>query len=61
MGVSLCDLREVHVDQIAELVAGLVQMQHHERLWILLSDLSDILIPRYLNNMSIFLFLSLDL
>ena len=61
MSVSLGDGRKVHVDQIAELVAVLVEMEHNKRLWICFGDFPNILIPRYFDQLTIFFPCSFDL
>ena len=52
--ILLSNPRKMHIDEIAKLIARLVQMQNNKRLRICLSHLPYILIPRYLNHISIF-------
>ena len=49
-----CNVRKTLIDQIAELVAGLVQMQDDKGVRVGLSDMLDVLIPRNLEDLTIF-------
>ena len=52
--VLLSNPRKMHIDQIAKLIARLVQMQQHKRFRICLSYLPYVLIPRYLYHIAVF-------
>lgn len=54
-------IRQVLVDQQAELIAGFVEVQHHEGLGVGLSDFPQVLIPGDLQHLSVLLLRGLDL
>lgn len=56
VAVQFGDDRQVLVDQIAELIVILVEVQHHKRLGVCLRDLSDVLIARDLDHLAVLLF-----
>ena len=55
MPVFFSNVGEVHVYEVAELVAGLIEMQDHKGCGVFLCDLSDILISGDLHNLPVFL------
>lgn len=59
--ISLGDCWEMHVDEATELIAILVEVQHHKRLRVCFSDFPHILIPGNLNNLTIFCLLRSNL
>lgn len=61
VSVQFGDDWQVLVDEVAELVVVLVEMQHNKGLWVCLSDFPHILISRDLDHLAILLLDGLDL
>ena len=55
MSVFFGDGWEVHVDEVAEFIAGLIEMENNEGSGVFICDFSDILISGYLHHLTIFL------
>ena len=61
MGVQFGDHWQVLVDQIAELVVVLVEVQDHKGVRVCLCDLANVLISRNLDHLAVLFFLGLEL